>query len=66
MLEVKRGDRARVKTEMVEFIALPFPFSSKLKIWSFHVVVVQGRQSLTKKRDAPEKLLFCSLNLLLF
>ena len=29
---------------MVEFIALPFPFSSKLKIYSFPVVVVQGRQ----------------------
>ena len=44
MLELKRGDRTRVQTEMVEFIALPFPFSKKLKIWSFHVVVVQGRQ----------------------
>ena len=32
MLEVKAWDRARVQTEMVEFIALPFPFSSKLKI----------------------------------
>ena len=39
MLEMKKGDRARVQTEMVEFIAVPFPFSSKLKIWSFHVVV---------------------------
>ena len=38
-LEMKKGDRARVQTEMVEFIAVPFPFSSKLKIWSFHVVV---------------------------
>ena len=37
-LELERGERA---TEMVEFIALPFPFPSKLKIWSFHVVVVQ-------------------------
>ena len=26
---------------MVEFIALPFPSPSKLKIWSFYVVVVQ-------------------------
>ena len=41
-LELKRGDHARVQTEMVEFIAIPFPFSSELKIWSFHVVVVQG------------------------
>ena len=40
--ELKRRDRARFQTEMVEFIALPFP--SKLKIWSFQVVVVQRRQ----------------------
>ena len=32
---------------MVEFIA--FPFSSKLKIWSFHVVVVQGLQRSVQK-----------------
>ena len=47
--ELKRGERARVQTEMVEFIALPFPFSSKLKIWSFHVVVMQGRQRNVQK-----------------
>ena len=40
-MELKRGERAQVRTEMVEFIALPFPFPSKLKIWAFHVVVVQ-------------------------
>ena len=34
--------------KIVEFIALPFPFSSKLKIWSFHVVVVQGQLSMDK------------------
>ena len=40
-LELKRGDhRVRVQREIVKFIALPFPFSSQLKIWSFHVVVV--------------------------
>ena len=43
-LELKRGERAQVRTEMVELIALPFPFPSKLKIWSFHVVVVQSLQ----------------------
>ena len=48
-LELKRGDRARVQTEMVEFIALPFPFSSKIKIWSFHVVIVQGQQRNEQK-----------------
>ena len=40
-LEVKRGERAQVRTEMAEFIALPFQFPSKLEIWSFHFVVVQ-------------------------
>ena len=65
-LELKRRESARVLAEMAEFIALPFPFLSKLKIWSLHVVVVQGLQSkCTKKRDARAKLLFCSLNLLL-
>ena len=44
MLELKRGGRTRVYTEMVEFNALPFPSSKKFKIWSFQVVVVQGRQ----------------------
>ena len=38
-----------VQTGMVEFIALPFPFPSKLKIWSFHVVVVQGRPRNVQK-----------------
>ena len=42
MLELKRGGRTRVQTEMLEFIALPFPSSKKLKTWSFHVVVAQG------------------------
>ena len=48
-MELKRGDRALIKTEMVEFIALPFPFPNKLKIWSFHVVVVQGLQRNVQK-----------------
>ena len=29
MFELKRGGRAQVQTEMVEFIALPFPSSKK-------------------------------------
>ena len=32
MLELKRGCRTRVQTEMVEFNALPFPSSKTLKI----------------------------------
>ena len=49
MLELKRGGSAEVQTEMLEFIALLFEFSSKLKILSFHVVVVQGRQRNVQK-----------------
>ena len=30
MLELKRGDRPRVRTDALEFIALLFPFSSEL------------------------------------
>ena len=48
-LELKKGDRARVLTGMVEFIGLPPPFSSKLKMWSFQVVVVQGQQRNVQK-----------------
>ena len=45
MLELKRGAAPmQVQTEMIQFIALPFPSSKKLTIWSFHVIVVQGRQ----------------------
>ena len=36
-LGLKRGDSVRVQREMLTFIALPFPFSSQLKNWSFHV-----------------------------
>ena len=49
ILETKRGNRARVQTKMVESIVLPFPYSSKLKNWSFHVVVVQERQRNVQK-----------------
>ena len=36
-------------TEIVEFIALPFPLPSKLKIWSFHVLVIHGLQRNVQK-----------------
>ena len=31
MLELNKGNRAPVETEMIEFIALPFPSSKKKK-----------------------------------
>ena len=52
-MELKRGDHARVQTEMVEFIAIPFPLCR-----------VQGQlKKRTKKRDALAELLFWSFNL---
>ena len=68
MLELKRGVRARVQIEMVEFMALPFP---SLKKTSFDLVISRRSRAgtakkFTKRRDARAKLLFCSLNLLLF
>ena len=67
MLELKRGGRARVQTEVLEFIALPFPSSKKLKIWSFHVVVVQKRQrSVQKSVMHVQSCCFANLILLLF
>ena len=48
-MALKREGNAQVQTEMVEIIALPFPSSKKLKIWSFHVVVVQrGQRNVVK------------------
>ena len=44
MLQLKRRNCARVQTETVELIALPFPFSSEPKIWPSDVVFVQGGQ----------------------
>ena len=52
MLELKRGGGARVQTEVLEFIALPFPSSKKLKIWSFHVVVDSCRDGKEKYKKA--------------
>ena len=46
--------------EMVEFIGLPFPFLSKLKIWSFPARRIKAGTATkcTKKRDARADLLF--------
>ena len=58
MFELKSG--ARVQTEKGEFIALPFPFSKKLKNL---VISSSSRAGTTKKRtknrDARAELLFC-------
>ena len=61
MLELKRGGRTRVQTEMVEFIALLFQSSKSFQfVWSFHVVVVREQQrNVQKKRDARAEVLFC-------
>ena len=48
-VKLKRRDCGRVLKEMVEFIALPLPFPSRLKIRSFHVLVMQGRQRNVQK-----------------
>ena len=66
-LELKRRDRAQVLTKIVEFIGLPFPFPSKLKILVISRLSFVGTsKKCTKKRDARAELLFCSLILLLF
>ena len=52
---------------MVEFIALPLPFPSKLKIWSFHIEVVQGWQrNVQKSVMQVQSCCFANLNQLLF
>ena len=64
-LELKRGGSVRVQTEMVEFIALPFSSSKKLKIWSFHVVVVQRWQRIVQKSVARMYRILCYCKYLL-
>ena len=59
-LEVKGQDR--IQTEIEKFIALPFPFSSKLKIWPFHVEVMPFFYGIEIyiKGDKSTELLSCS------
>ena len=68
MLELKRGDRPRVWTDVLEFIALSFPFSSELKFFAISRRSCAGMaKKCTKKRDARAKMLFCfALNLCFF
>ena len=49
MLELKRGGHARVQTEMVEFIALPFPSSKNLKFCHFTSWSCREGQEMYKK-----------------
>ena len=66
MLELKRGGSPKFK-QRTENLTPCRSRPQRLKIWSFHVVFVQGRQrNVQKKRDTRAKLLFCQLNLLLF
>jgi len=52
---------------MVEFIALPFPFPSKLlKLGHSRPSYAGMVKKYTKKRDARTEMLFCLFNLLLF
>ena len=48
MLELKRGARPSSERDGGIY-RLQFPSSKKLKIWSFHVVVVQRRQRNVQK-----------------
>lgn len=45
----ERGLHLSLERATVKFIALLFLFSSKLKIWSFHVVAVRGWQRNVQK-----------------
>ena len=66
-LELKRGNRSWVLREILKFIALLFPFSSQLKIWSFHVVVLQRRLwNLQKAVMHVQSCCFPLINLLSF
>ena len=68
-LELKRGDRARVQTEMVEFNAACRSRSQlNLNFGHFTSSVVQGQQRNVQKNasDVRAELLFFPLNLLGF
>ena len=48
-LELERGERAQVQTEMVEFIALPLPFPSKLTI-TYNLVISRRSCAVKAKK----------------
>ena len=49
MLELNRGDRARVQTEMVQFIAWPFPSSKNLNFGHFSSQLCRDGKEMYKK-----------------
>lgn len=61
-LEPNRGDMASrwFQTEVVKFIALLFPFWSKLKIWSFscHSCCTEVARKFTTESDAHGEMYF--------
>ena len=62
MLEVKRGGHARVQTEIVEYIALSSRPQKRLKIWSLHVVIVQGRHNNNVQKSVMHMQSCCFAN----
>ena len=62
-----REETASEFRQSVKFIALPFPLSSQLKIWSVHVAVVQGRlRNVQKSVMHVQSCCFAQINLLSF
>ena len=69
MLELTKGNRPWAQTEMTKFIA--FLFRSKVNVKFGHFISFRSScagtaKKCTKKRAARAKLLFYTLNLLLF
>ena len=64
----ERGPRSNSVKDRKKFFALPFLLSNKLKIWSFHVVVVcrDGKEicekKLIKTKQINAKQICCSVN----
>ena len=48
-LELKKGERAQVRTEMVEFFDLPFPFPINLKFGHFTPLLCSEGKEMYKK-----------------
>ena len=67
-LELKRGDRVQVQTDLggrIYHLAFPVPKETLNLVISGRSCAVTAKK-FTKKREESAELLFCSLNLLLF